>query len=90
MPSYHLLRSGLGLLALARHERRTGHGRRAAGRGRAESGPRKGTEETGVHAGLSGELHVSALPGRSNCAWEAGEGADDVLVGFWEARGDDW
>jgi hypothetical protein len=54
MRSYHLLRSDLGLLALARDEGGAGHDRRADGGGRAESGPREGTEETGVHAGLSG------------------------------------
>jgi hypothetical protein len=54
VPSHHLLRSDLGLLVLAREQSRAGHGRWAGSDGRAESGPREGAEEAGVHDGLSG------------------------------------
>lgn len=53
MPSYHLLGSNLGLLVLARGERRAGHDGWADSRGRAESGPGEGAEEAGVHGGLT-------------------------------------
>jgi hypothetical protein len=53
LSSYHLLRSDLGLLVLARDEGRAGHSRWADSSGRAESGPREGAEEAGVHAGRS-------------------------------------
>jgi hypothetical protein len=53
-PTHHLLRGGLGLLGLAGSKGRAGHGRWADSRGRAESGPGEGTEEAGVHGGLSG------------------------------------
>jgi hypothetical protein len=49
----HLLRANLGLLALGRGESRARHHGRADGGGRAEGGPREGTEDAGVHGGLS-------------------------------------
>jgi hypothetical protein len=71
--SHHLLRGDLGLLGLAGDKGRARHGRWADSRGRAESGPREGTEEAGVHGGLSG-LRVSALRGRANSQQTACEG----------------
>jgi hypothetical protein len=53
-PSYHLLRSNFSLLVLARDEGRACHDRWPNSSGRAESGPREGADEAGVHAGLSG------------------------------------
>lgn len=50
---YHLLWSGLNLLVLAGDERRACHDRGAGSHGRAEGSPGEGTEEAGVHAGLS-------------------------------------
>jgi hypothetical protein len=52
--SHHLLGPDLGLLVLAGGESRACHGRGAGSSGRAESGPREGAEEAGVHDGLSG------------------------------------
>ena len=49
----HLLRANLGLLVLGCGEGRAHHHGRADGGGRAEGGPREGTEDAGVHGGLS-------------------------------------
>ncbi|KAH7392142.1 hypothetical protein DE146DRAFT_634315 [Phaeosphaeria sp. MPI-PUGE-AT-0046c] len=59
---YHLLGADLGLLGLAGDKGRASHGRWADGSGRAESGPREGAEEAGVHGGLSGDTgqHAAA------------------------------
>jgi hypothetical protein len=70
-PTHHLLLRGLRLLGLAGSKGRAGHGRWADSGGRAESGPGEGTEEAGVHGGLSG-LRVSALRGRANSREGAG------------------
>lgn len=63
---HHLLWADLGLLGLAGDESRACHGGGADSRGGAEGSPGKGTEETGVHDGLSGLLRVSALLRGSN------------------------
>jgi hypothetical protein len=80
--THHLLWGNLGLLGLAGDKGRAGHGRWADSCGRAESGPREGTEEAGVHGGLSG-LQVSALRGRTNSRQTAcGEGRERTGQGL--------
>lgn len=54
MGIYHLLGANLSLLVLACDQSRAGHDRGTNGGRRAESGPRKRTENAGVHVGLSG------------------------------------
>jgi len=61
--SHHLLWSDFGLLGLAGDEGRACHGRWAGSSGRAESGPREGAEEAGVHDGLSGLAGQRAAAG---------------------------
>lgn len=77
--SHHLLWADFALLVLARGEGRTGQGGRADGRRGAESSPREGAEEAGIHDGLSGLVRVSARLRGSNGPPGAGRGAIDAL-----------
>lgn len=72
--AHHLLCANFGLLVLARNQGRARHNRWADDGGRAESGPREGAEEAGVHAGLSGVAGQRAAAGVQLALWSLREG----------------
>jgi hypothetical protein len=80
----HLLRANLGLLVLRRGKSRARHHGRADGGGRAESGPREGTEDAGVHDGLS--VAVSTLPRGPIEAVELGDALYEVRGALGDER----